>query len=105
MNGGIADLLLELEKVAGRVQRTATEQRVERVEGALRPMHEAFLKDSSGRLGVDGAHYVSHRLFVQRRGWFVNGLNKAGDVWNSSSPIGTFKLNADADAHGPHGDI
>ena len=105
MNGGIADLLLELEKVAGRVQRTATEQRVERVEGALRPMHEAFLKDSSGRLGVDGAHYVSHRLFVQRRGWFVNGLNKAGDAWNSSSPIWIFKLNADADAHGPHGDI
>ena len=46
MNGGIADLLLELEKVAGRVQRTATEQRVERVEGALRPMREALLKDS-----------------------------------------------------------
>ena len=45
MNGGIADLLQGLEKVVGRVQRAAIEQRVERLEGTLRPLSDALPKD------------------------------------------------------------
>ena len=42
-------------------------------------------------LGFDGARYVLHRLFVQRHGRFVNGLDTADDAWNSSSSTGIFK--------------
>ena len=39
--------------------------------------------------------------FLQRHGWFVNGLDASGDAWDSSTPTGFFRQHADADAHGP----
>jgi len=32
-----------------------------------------------------------HRLFVQRHGWYVKGLEPGGDHWNSSSPAEVLK--------------
>ena len=40
--------------VAGLDQRVATEQRVERLEGTLRPLFNVLPKDFSGRLGFGG---------------------------------------------------
>jgi len=40
--------------------------------------------------------YLLHRLFVQRHGWFVEGLDTDGGSWNSSSPAAVFK---DTDHH------
>ena len=51
-------------------------------------------------VGRDGVRYVLHRLFVQRHGWFVNGMVPAGDARNSSSPPGIFKQPSDEDVHG-----
>ena len=86
-------------KLCGLLKRDLGDEDVSRV-GALRPMFDALPKDSSGRLGFDGVRYVLHRLFVQRHGWFVNGLDTAGDAWNSSSPTGIFKQHADDNVHG-----
>ena len=58
MSGGISDLRQEPEKVTGHDQPVATEQRVERLEGALRPVFDTLPMDSSGRLGFDGVHYA-----------------------------------------------
>merc|ERR1719454_1007072 len=91
-SGGQNDLLHELEVAIGHDHRFATERRVSRLEDAMRPTFDALPKDESGRLGGSGVRYLLHRLFVQRHGWFVNGLEINGDAWNSSSPtdmIGT----------------
>jgi len=39
--------------------------------------------------------YVLHRVFVQRHGWFVNGLDPAGNAWNSSSPAEILRTRQD----------
>merc|ERR1719230_2014928 len=73
----------------------ATERRVSRLETALQPMFEALPKDTDGRLASASVRYLLHRLFVQRHGWFVNGLENAGETWNSSSPAQVFREHAD----------
>jgi len=35
--------------------------------------------------------YALHRIFVQRHGWFIKGLEPAGQHFNSSSPAGVLK--------------
>jgi len=80
------DLLQELESVVGRDHREATESRVARLEHAMRHMYEALPKDDGGLLGATGVRYMLRRLFVQRHGWFVQGLESGGEAWNSSSP-------------------
>jgi len=98
MGHGVSDLLAELEQTAGVDHRLATERRVERLELALQPMFQAMPKDRDGRLEPASVRYLLHRLFVQRHGWFVNGLENGGDTWNSSSPASVFKDHAD-DVH------
>jgi len=95
MGHGVSDLLMELEQAAGWDQRVATERRVSRLEAALQPMFAAMPKDSDGRLASASVRYLLHRLFVQRHGWFVNGLENGGDTWNSSSPARVFREHAD----------
>jgi len=97
--GAVSDLLHELETVVGRDQRVATQQRVERLEGALRPMFQAVPKNSGNKVGLDGTRFLLHRLFVQRHGWIVNGLDAAGDAWNSSSPTDIFKQHGGQQLH------
>jgi hypothetical protein len=91
---GFSDLLHELEKIAGRDHRLAAENRVERLENALRPMFAVMDKDAAGLLHGSGVRYVLHRLFVQRHGWFVEGLEHDGNSWNSSSASDVFKNHA-----------
>jgi len=88
------DLLHELEQVSGRDHRQATESRVGRLEEALRPMFQAMPKDASDLLDSAGVRYMLHRMFVQRHGWFVVGLDNDGDSWNSSSPAAVFKAHS-----------
>eukprot|EP00929_Paragymnodinium_shiwhaense_P049618 TRINITY_DN2501_c0_g1_i1.p1 TRINITY_DN2501_c0_g1~~TRINITY_DN2501_c0_g1_i1.p1 ORF type:complete len:620 (-),score=152.18 TRINITY_DN2501_c0_g1_i1:107-1813(-) len=97
---GVADfdLLHDLEQVAGKDHRAATEDRITRLENALKPMFAAMPKMATGNVDATSVRYLLHRLFVQRHGWFVNGLDNAGDSWNSTSPAEVFKQHA-ADHH------
>jgi len=97
------DLLQELENRAGLDHRQATESRVDRLEQALKPMWAAMPKDSAGRLEAAGVRYLLHRLFVQRHGWFVDGLDAGGDAWDSASPAAVFKDHS-SDHHSLFGD-
>eukprot|EP00929_Paragymnodinium_shiwhaense_P042958 TRINITY_DN2214_c0_g1_i4.p1 TRINITY_DN2214_c0_g1~~TRINITY_DN2214_c0_g1_i4.p1 ORF type:complete len:567 (+),score=123.98 TRINITY_DN2214_c0_g1_i4:142-1842(+) len=92
------DLLQDLEKVAGKDHREATEDRIARLEKALKPMFASMPKMANGNLDASGVRYLLHRLFVQRHGWFVNGLDNGGESWNSTSPSEVFKQHA-ADHH------
>jgi hypothetical protein len=79
----------------GREHRLATEQRVDRLENAIKPMFSAMPKDPQGQIDATSVRYLLHRLFVQRHGWFVIGLDNAGDSWNSSSPADVFQNHAE----------
>eukprot|EP00929_Paragymnodinium_shiwhaense_P042967 TRINITY_DN2214_c1_g6_i1.p1 TRINITY_DN2214_c1_g6~~TRINITY_DN2214_c1_g6_i1.p1 ORF type:complete len:567 (-),score=154.87 TRINITY_DN2214_c1_g6_i1:104-1804(-) len=92
------DLLHDLEQVAGKDHRAATEDRIARLEKALKPLFAAMPKMQSGNVDATSVRYVLHRLFVQRHGWYVNGLDNGGESWNSTSPADVFKQHA-ADHH------
>jgi hypothetical protein len=94
-HGRISDLLQELEMRIGLDHRLATENRVDRLEKALKPMFLAMPKDVSGHIDATSVRYLLHRLFVQRHGWFVIGLDNGGDSWNSSSPAAVFQNHAE----------
>lgn len=83
---GSGNLLQDLETAMGADHRASTERRVARLEEAMRPIFSAMPKNSAGRLSASAARYMLHRVFVQRHGWFVKGLDLAGQSWNSSSP-------------------
>jgi hypothetical protein len=92
---GISNLLQELEMQVGRDHRLATEGRVDRLEQAIQPMFIAMPKDGKGHVDATSVRYLLHRLFVQRHGWFVLGLDNAGESWNSSSPADVFQNHAE----------
>jgi hypothetical protein len=95
LRAGRADLLHDLEQIAGREHRVATEGRVERLEDAIQPIFAAMPKNEHDRLDSAGVRYLLHRHFVQRHGWIVKGLDNGGSSWNSSSPVAVFEGHAD----------
>merc|ERR1719343_1848815 len=76
--------------MVGRDHRLATERRVARLEQALKPSFAA-LPQEGGRIGATSVRYLLHRIFVQRHGWFILGLDSKGEAWNSSSPAQVFE--------------
>ncbi|CAK0800016.1 unnamed protein product, partial [Prorocentrum cordatum] len=72
---GDAEAALAAELRGGR-----SEERLRGLEDALRGTFTALPKDADGRLGHLGVRYVLHRLFVQRRGWYVKGLEPGAEA-------------------------
>ena len=54
-------------------------------------MFNALPTNEFGNLGHSTVRYALHRLFVERHGWYIKGLNPMGGHWNSSSPTGIIK--------------
>jgi len=79
-------ILAELEDALGSEHRQATEARLGRIEDALRPTFAALPKGAEGTVGAPAARYALHRLFVQRHGWQVKGLEPGGESWAGASP-------------------
>jgi len=92
-------LLEELEELLGSENRNATQERVDHLETALRPMFLAMPKTDTETLKPDGVRYLLHRLFVEKHGWFVRGLDNAGKSWNASSPSALFKEHVGDEVH------
>merc|ERR1719450_813104 len=46
----------------------------------------ALPDDGEGRFGRAAVRYALHRLFVQRHGWFIEGLDSEGLAWIGTSP-------------------
>ncbi|CAK0862346.1 unnamed protein product [Prorocentrum cordatum] len=78
-------LLAEIEEVLGSSHRKATEGRLGRIEAVLRTTYRSLPKNAQGRLEDSAVRYAMHRLFVQRHAWFVQGLDPAGESWNTSA--------------------
>jgi hypothetical protein len=81
-------LLAEVEGTFG--EGTAS-SRVKQLEATLRPMYAALPKNEQGYLGHATVRYALHRLFVQRHGWFIKGLDVAGGHRNTTSDAGLLK--------------
>lgn len=62
----------------------ADQERLAGLEEALRSTYAALPKDASGGLGHQAVRYALHRLFVQRHGWYIKGLEPGADSANAS---------------------
>merc|ERR1719174_3203450 len=81
-------LLAEIEGTFGE---GSASSRVKQLESVLGPIYTALPKNEKGYLGHATVRYALHRLFVQRHGWVIKGLDTAGGHRNSTSSAGLLK--------------
>jgi len=74
-----------LEEIESQVGTASIRGRLARLESALHPMFLSLPKNKHGNLDHGTVRYALHRLFVQRHGWYIKGLDNAGQSWNESS--------------------
>jgi len=79
----------EVKRAIGSHKKRHDDSRLDAIEEMLRPTFIALPKNQHGNLGHAGVRYILHRLFVQRHGWFVRGVEPDGEGWNSTS-VGGF---------------
>ena len=65
-------------------------ERLKQFESDLRPMYAALPKKGHDTLELPAVRYAVHRFFVQH-GWYVKGLEPAGQAWNASAPTSVMK--------------
>merc|ERR1719446_1476637 len=68
------DLLLQIQDVLGSAHRSFSEQRLEAITAALRPIFTAMPKNEYDKLGSSATSYALYRVFVARHAWFATGL-------------------------------
>jgi hypothetical protein len=81
-------LLDEIEGVYGSVNQRG---RLISIEAGLSSMYKALPKNEHGKLGHNTVRYALHRMFVQRHGWYIKGLEPHKHQANMSSPTGVLK--------------
>jgi len=61
--------------------RKVADEQVLAFKKAVEPTFKALPKNQDGQLDHQTVRYILHRLFVQRYGWHIKGLEPGGDVW------------------------
>jgi hypothetical protein len=80
-----------LAEVEGTFGQGSASSRVKQLEAVLSPLYAALPKNENGYLGHATVHYALHRLFVQRHGWVIKGLDASGGHRNATSGAGLLK--------------
>jgi len=81
-----------LEEIENNFASVAKRGRLARLEAALKPLFDTLPKNAHGNLDRTPVRYALHRIFVQRHGWYIKGLEPTGDGWtNNTSPSGVLK--------------
>ena len=62
-----------------------TDDRLKSIEDAARSSFAAMPKNEQGNLEDAAARYMLHRLFVQRHGMYIKGLEATGMDWQNAS--------------------
>ena len=62
-----------------------TEERLKSIEDSARSSFQAMPKNEYGKLDDAAARYMLHRLFVQRHGMYIKGLEANGMDWQNAS--------------------
>jgi hypothetical protein len=83
-----ASLLAEVEGTFGH---GSASSRVKQLEAALSPIYASLPKNEKGYLGHASVHYALHRLFVQRHGWVIKGLDTSVGHRNATAGVGLLK--------------
>eukprot|EP00930_Biecheleria_cincta_P012805 TRINITY_DN1172_c0_g1_i9.p1 TRINITY_DN1172_c0_g1~~TRINITY_DN1172_c0_g1_i9.p1 ORF type:complete len:533 (+),score=102.30 TRINITY_DN1172_c0_g1_i9:90-1688(+) len=78
-------LLAELEQALGTEEWAIHE--LQGFEEDLKVTFKALPKNARGAIEAPSARYALHRLFIQRHGWMVKGLETGGGAWDAESPI------------------
>lgn len=66
------------------------------IEESLAPMYTSLPKNSRGKLEPATVRHALHRYFMQRHGWYVNGLGSLNDTSGASSSTTVLKDRAPA---------
>jgi hypothetical protein len=96
-DGGVDTDNLEqtlLAEIEGQVGSGSIRSRMVRLEATLKPMFESLPKNEHKRLGHSTVRYALHRLFVQKHGWYIKGLDSAGGSWHEQSHAHILKEQA-----------
>mmetsp|Transcript_119773 Transcript_119773/g.194858 ORF Transcript_119773/g.194858 Transcript_119773/m.194858 type:complete len:566 (-) Transcript_119773:210-1907(-) len=80
-----------LSEIEGSLGTGTAAKKLNALEAQLRPMYNALPKNADGGLSHSVVRYALHRLFVQRHGWMVKGLDPDGGSFNASSPADILK--------------
>jgi len=80
-----------LEEIENNFASVGQRGRLARLESALKPLFDSLPKNEHGNLGHSPVRYALHRIFVQRHGWYIKGLEPDGEGWNNTSPAGILK--------------
>jgi hypothetical protein len=80
-----------LAEVEGTFGEGSASSRVKQLETILGPVYKALPKNEMGYLGHATVRYALHRLFVQRHGWSIKGLDVGGGHRNATSSAGLLK--------------
>jgi len=73
------DVLEALQSIAGITKSPETLTELSSIEDELRPMFVALPKNKHGALDHATVRYALHRYFVQKHGWYMNGLGSDGE--------------------------
>merc|ERR1719352_1711425 len=80
-----------LAEIEGSLGTGIAAKRISDIQAVFGPMFASLPKNQYGNLEHVAIRYALHRVFVQRHGWAIQGLDPAGAAWNSSSPTGILK--------------
>merc|ERR1719498_583814 len=80
-----------LAEVEGTFGEGSASSRVKQLEAQLSSIYAALPKNEKGYLGHATVRYALHRLFIQRHGWSIKGLDAAGGHRNATSSAGLLK--------------
>merc|ERR1719410_2679089 len=70
---------------------TADPSQLQLIDAELGPMYASLPKNAHGRLDPAPVRYALHRYFMQRHGWFVNGLGSVNESDDKSSSTTIMK--------------
>jgi len=80
-----------LEEIEGSYGSVNARGRLISIEAGLSSMYMALPKNEFGKLGHNTVRYALHRIFVQRHGWYIKGLEPHAPQVNLTSPTGVLK--------------
>jgi len=82
-------VLRELEEALGSTEhREQTEKQLHQFELELQTTFKALPKNRKGALESPYARYALHRLFAQRYGWQIKGLEMVSGAWYAGAGVG-----------------
>jgi len=81
----------EFEEVLGKDLISVFEQDFAAIRKDLEITDKALPRTDNGQLGHTAVRYALHRLFVARHGWYIQGLDPAGNHFNATSPAEVLK--------------